>query len=104
MLKFVLHLYQILEAWESKAIDALLTTRVLHTDETSLKVDKKNYWLHVYSSGDITVKLLHRNRGAAAMTDINIIPRYGGVIIHDCWSSYLSYKHCYHDLCGSHLA
>ncbi len=34
---------------------------------------------------------------------MNIIPRYGGVIIHDCWASYLSYDHCGHGLCGSHL-
>jgi hypothetical protein len=32
-----------------------------------------------------------------------IIPRYGGVIIHDCWASYLAYAHCDHGLCGSHL-
>ncbi|WP_419652218.1 IS66 family transposase, partial [Thiolapillus sp.] len=31
------------------------------------------------------------------------IPRYGGVIIHDCWASYLSYDQCCHGLCGSHL-
>jgi transposase len=34
---------------------------------------------------------------------LNIIPRSGGVIIHDCWASYLSYDHCGHGLCGSHL-
>ena len=38
-----------------------------------------------------------------AIEDINIIPRYGGVVIHDCWTSYLSYVHCDHGLCGSHL-
>ena len=67
------------------------------------RVDKKNHWIHVYSSGDITSKFLHRKRGKAAIEDINIIPRYGGTIIHDCWSSYLSYQHCSHGLCGSHL-
>ena len=25
------------------------------------------------------------------------------MIIHDCWASYLSYPHCGHGLCGSHL-
>jgi transposase len=38
-----------------------------------------------------------------AIEDIGIIPRYGGVVVHDCWQSYLSYKHCSHGLCGSHL-
>ncbi len=32
-----------------------------------------------------------------------MIPRYGGVVIHDCWASYLAYDHCGHGLCGSHL-
>ncbi len=39
----------------------------------------------------------------AAIEAINIIPRYGGTIIHACWSSCLSYHHCGHGLCGSHL-
>jgi hypothetical protein len=75
----------------------------MNVDETSLRVDKKNHWIHVYSAGDVTLKHLHRRRGKEAMKSINIIPRYGGVIIHDCWSSYLSYTHCAHGLCGSHL-
>ena len=37
------------------------------------------------------------------MKDIAIIPRYGGTIVHDCWAFYLSYDHCGHGLCGSHL-
>ena len=37
------------------------------------------------------------------MTAIGIIPRYGGVIVHDCWASYLSYEHCRHGVCGAHL-
>lgn len=46
---------------------------------------------------------MHPKRGKEAIEDINIIPRYSGVLIHDCWSSYLSYGHCEHGLCGSHL-
>ncbi len=37
------------------------------------------------------------------MEEINIIPRYSGTIVHDCWASYLSYDHCSHGLCGSHI-
>ena len=47
------------------------------------------------------MKLLHRKRGRGAIVGRNIIPRYGGVIIHDCWASYLAYNHCDHGLCGS---
>ncbi len=103
ILKFVLRLYQALEEWECQTTEQLLRASVINVDETSLRVDKKNYWIHVYSSGGLTLKLLHRKRGLEAIHDINIIPRYKGVIVHDCWASYLSYQHCRHALCGCHL-
>ena len=103
LLKFVLRLHQALETWELQATEQILKAHAINVDETSLRVDKKNYWIHGYSSGDITLKYLHRKRGTEAIEAINIIPRYGGAIIHDCWSSYLSYHHCDHGLCGSHL-
>jgi len=103
LLKFVFRLYLALEAWESSAVNQLLVSRAMNVDETSLRVDKKNHWIHVYSSGDITLKFLHPRRGSEAIEEINIIPRYGGKIIHDCWASYLMYDHCDHGLCGSHL-
>ena len=103
LLHYVARLYEALEQWEISAKETLLKAPCLHTDETSLRVDKKNYWIHVYAAGNTTLKCLHRKRGAQAMEDIDIIPRYGGVIVHDCWASYLSYEHCSHGLCGSHL-
>lgn len=103
ILKYVIQLHYALEAWEQSAIEHILTLPAMHVDETSLRVDKKNHWIHVCSSGDITLKCLHPKRGCEAIEDIGIIPRYGGVVIHDCWASYLAYDHCSHGLCGSHL-
>ncbi len=75
----------------------------MNVDEASMRVDKKNNWIHVYSSGDVTLKFLHPKRGLVAIESIGIIPKYGGVIVHDCWQSYFSYDNCKHGLCGSHL-
>jgi transposase len=103
LLGYVMQLHLALARWEQAAIEQLLRQPALHVDETSLRVDRKNHWIHVYSAGDITLKLLHPKRGRAAVEDINIIPRYGGTAVHDCWASYLSYDHCDHGLCGAHL-
>ncbi|XXG31478.1 MAG: transposase [Ferrovum myxofaciens] len=46
---------------------------------------------------------MHRKRGIKAMEENDIIPRYMGKLIHDCWASYFSYSNCGHGLCGSHL-
>ncbi len=103
ILKYVMQLHQALAVWEQSTIERLLTMPAMHVDETSLRVDKKNHWIHVCSSGDITLKFLHPKRGCEAIEAIGVIPRYGGVVVHDCWASYLAYDHCDHGLCGSHL-
>ncbi len=103
ILRYVMQLHHALADWENSAIDQLLAMPAMHVDETSLRVEKKNHWIHVCSAEGITLKFLHPKRGLEAIEAIGVIPRYGGVIIHDCWASYLSYDHCDHGLCGSHL-
>ena len=92
-----------LEKWEANAKEQILLAPSLYVDETSMKVKGKNQWIHVHASGDITLKLLHPKRGKEAIKENDIIPRYGGVLIHDCWASYLTYDQYQHGLCGSHL-
>ena len=87
-----------------ETVEHHVDAQIIHVDETSLRVDRKNHWIHVYAAGGITLKVLHPRRGCEAIEAIGIIPRYQGVLIHDCWASYLSYGHCRHALCGAHLA
>jgi len=103
LLKFVWRLHEALEGWERKAKRQLLRAPALNMDETSMRVDKKNHWIHVYSAGDLTLKCLHRKRGTQAMNDIGILPKYGGAAIHDGLAAYFTYENCDHGLCGSHL-
>ena len=103
LLSYITKVYKQLERWEELAIAVLMSASTLHVDETSMRVNRKKQWVHVYTSGDVTVKKLHVKRGTEAIDEIGIIPRYGGIIIHDCWASYLTYGHCGHGLCGAHL-
>lgn len=103
LLSYVERINKRLLRWEELAIAVLIASKTLHVDETSMRVSRKKQWVHVYSAGDVTVKKLHPKRGTEAIDDIGIIPKYGGVIVHDCWASYLTYDHCGHGLCGAHL-
>lgn len=103
ILGFIMQLYKSLERWEVSAKEALLKSAAMHSDETSLRVAKKNHWEHVYSAGELTLKCLHAKRGKQAMDDIDILPRYSGVVVHDGWASFFKYTGCRHALCGSHL-
>ena len=103
MLKYAFQLYVNLEKWEHEETEKMIKQKVINTDETSMKVDKRKHWIHVCSSGDTVLKFLHPKRGSEAIEHINIIPRFKGTIVHDCWASYLSYDNCRHGLCGSHI-
>ena len=75
----------------------------LHVDETSLRVEGQNHWIHILATGTLTLKVLHPKRGIEAIEAIGVIPRHGGVLVHDCWAAYLSYIQCADPLCGTHL-
>jgi transposase-like protein len=103
MLKYIMNFYLSLAKWEAKKIKELLKMPVIHVDETSIRINKVNYWIHVYTYGNISLQFVHRQRGIDAVNDIGIIPKYGGIIVHDCWATYFSYKNVGHALCGSHI-
>ena len=102
-LGYVRRLHDALASWEEAAVAHLLQRPALHADETGFRVDGRTRWLHVVTDGALTVKFLHRKRGREAIDEIGIIPRYKGVLIHDCWATYFAYDQGRHQLCGSHL-
>lgn len=79
----------------------LLEQKVLHADETSIRVDGQNWWIHTISSDKYALLNLDKNRGNKALRRINIIPKYGGVLVHDAFSMYFKYQ-CEHGLCNAH--
>ena len=103
LLAWLTRLHEALAGWERAAIERLLTEPVLHADETALRIAGKQHWLHSVSAGNLVIKHGHRQRGGDALKDIGIVPRYGGVLVHDRWASYFAFEKCEHALCGSHL-
>ena len=106
MLKYIARFSASLSRWEERMREEILRAPVIYTDETSMRVDKKNHWVHSYSAGDILLQFVHPSRGTEAIEDIGILPKYGGIIVHDCWSSYFAYEgveNVLHALCNSHI-
>jgi transposase len=58
LLKFALRLHHALARWESQSTEKILRSPAINVDETSFRVDMKNYWIHVYSSNNLTLKFL----------------------------------------------
>lgn len=93
--------YALLEQFEQKLIAKLLHAKVLHADETGINIDGKTHWLHCISSPQWTLYHAHAKRGMAAMTAKEVLPRYGGILVHDHWKPYFQLS-CRHALCNAH--
>lgn len=95
--------HQALEPFEKRLVEILPQQPVLHADETSVPINKVQYWLHVLCTPMLTFFGLHPSRGKEAIQAMGIIPAFTGWLMHDFLSSYLSFDHCLHTFCKSHL-
>jgi transposase len=76
--------------------DALYKAKVKHLDETSLRVESKQFWLHVNSTRLLTSYKISERRGEIPGTLL-------GLIVHDHFKPYFSVKKAKHVICNSHI-
>jgi transposase len=70
---------------------ALIKTKVIHQDETGLRVGKEGWWVHVCSTDRLTHYAAHPSRGRKALDAIGIAPQFRGTSVHDGLASYQGY-------------
>jgi transposase len=80
----------------------LLTSPVLHCDESGFYIGGDRHWLHTASTQNLTYYYPHTRRGRVATDAMGILPHYQGTAVHDNWSAYRQYKQCAHSLCNVH--
>ena len=87
---------------EEQLKGALISTSVLHQDETGLYVKGERRWLHVACTASLTHYAAHAKRGREALDATLILPAFRGTSVHDGFSSYFLYEACSHALCNVH--
>jgi transposase len=76
---------------------------VVHFDETGLRCQGRNHWLHSASTPRYSRLFFHRRRGVEAMNAMGILPGFSGTAVHDAWAPYDTYPAAEHALCNSHV-
>lgn len=86
-----------LEGFEANLKVGLQAQRVLHADETGVKVDGRLNWIHVLTCELMTFYAHHAKRGYAALESMDVLPKYQGTLMH-AWSTYFQLQ-TLHALC-----
>jgi transposase len=76
---------------------------VLHVDETGLRVNGKNGWIHNAGNSEFTFNTFSPKRGIEGIEANGVLENFSGTVVHDCWKPYFKYDQCRHALCGAHL-
>lgn len=82
--------------------EKLLVSPVLNKDETGVRVNKTLHWFHVLGNKTHTLYLSHKKRGNDADKEMDILPSYGGVLVHDHLRGLYDFS-CSHAECNAHI-
>ena len=88
--------------FENITKDNLALSNRMNVDETSVNINGDGHWLHCAGNDLWTYYFPHERRGCEAIDEMNIIPRFKGVLCHDHWKPYYTYDGCLHSLCNAH--
>lgn len=74
-----------------KIQEELLNSLVLNVDETPIKIDGKQYYVHNISNGNYTLQYVNKKRGEDAIKEFGFLAKFQGILIHDHFSMYYNY-------------
>lgn len=69
----------------------LLNSLVLHVDETPIKVNGEQYYIHNISNDKYTLQYVSKKRGEEAIKEFNFLEKYNGILVHDHFVMYYNY-------------
>lgn len=80
----------------------LLSSPVLHVDETPIRTEGKLSYVHVVGNNSFTLLSGAKTRGQKAVDEIGVLNRYYGTLVHDHFTMYYNYG-SRHQECNAHI-
>jgi transposase len=78
------------------------TDEPVHFDETGLRVEQVNHWVHSAGTERATNYHLDKKRGRMGIDHAGILPKRIGKSVHDDWAAYYTYPNAEHVSCNAH--
>ena len=69
----------------------LMNSLVLHVDESPIKINGEQYYLHNISDGKHTLQYVTKHRSQDDIDEFGFLKKYKGIIVHDHYKMYYNY-------------
>ncbi len=69
----------------------LLNSLVINVDESPIKINGEQYYLHNVSNGTHTLQYVTKHRSSDDIDDFGFLKEYKGIIVHDHYKMYYNY-------------
>ena len=81
----------------------ILDRAVVHVDETGMKVNGRQHWIHTITNERGAYFIITKKRGDDENGPVSKLMPYTGSVVHDHFSSYQKLKLCTHAECNAHI-
>lgn len=83
--------------------ERLIKAKVMHVDETGVRINGELNWLHTCCSKDFVYYEVNEKRGKDAIDTIGILAYFVNILVHDHWKPYYKETHMTHAECNAHI-
>lgn len=79
------------ESEYEKIKEELLKSLFLHVDETPIKINGEQFYIHNISNGLYTLQYVNKKRGEEAIKEFGFLEKFNGILVHDHFTMYYNY-------------
>ena len=91
------------ERIQEKILSDIKEGKVVHVDETSVKINTEQYWLHTISNERGIFYTVTENRCDKETGPLDKLKNYPNILVHDHLKSYYTLTECQHAECNAHI-
>lgn len=91
------------EEYRAAILSEILTSWIVHVDETGYKVNGKQAWIHVMSTKGHAYFVMTEKRKDIEKRPFRLPENYENVLVYDHYKPYYDLKECIHAECNEHI-
>lgn len=84
-------------------ISNILSSPVVHVDETGEKIKGNNAWIHTITNSEGAFFISTEKRGDIEKGPVAYLENYDGILVHDHFKTYQRLSNCEHSECNAHI-